>query len=401
MAATFSVDPHRYVGRSEPFKRPKEFASFSYDKDHKFHLNDSSIKWYYPPHPLNQPLYIDLSKGFSSFVKHDDSQDEHLDSLLKTIAHHESETKSPIDANIVTWRGMMTKIMAAPFDDDGFEMNATSYRGTIFIEENHAFKVKRNAEQNANQSRRRGPIPPEVMQFWGYKFETLCTLPRPWGETSRDYIEGREDEIVNNNEQYCSVVRTGIGKTILCLGGEVDALWDSKPRQKGAPINWVELKTSAEIRSANDQFFFNKKLMKFWIQSFLLGVPKIIVGFRTRDGFLTKIEEMETMSIPNKMKSTPNAPWDGDVCINFAAGFLEWLRQTINDDGVWRIRRLPKSYEIEVFRIEEAGHGEIITDEFMNWRIKLELGLLNPPAEDGDPGPPPPEQQDTETTMSG
>lgn len=57
----------------------------------------------------------------------------------------------------------------------------------------------------------------------GYKFETLATLPAPWGQTSREYIEGRQDEVVNNKAQYCSVVRTGIGKTIMCLGGEVDA----------------------------------------------------------------------------------------------------------------------------------------------------------------------------------
>lgn len=57
----------------------------------------------------------------------------------------------------------------------------------------------------------------------GYKFETLSTLPKTWGETTRDYIENRENEIVNNKEQYCSVVRTGIGSTVLCLGGEVDA----------------------------------------------------------------------------------------------------------------------------------------------------------------------------------
>jgi RAT1-interacting protein len=57
----------------------------------------------------------------------------------------------------------------------------------------------------------------------GYKFETLSTLPSPWAETSRDFIESRERQVVNNKEQYCSIVRTGIGKTILCLGGEVDA----------------------------------------------------------------------------------------------------------------------------------------------------------------------------------
>jgi RAT1-interacting protein len=57
----------------------------------------------------------------------------------------------------------------------------------------------------------------------GYKFETLCLLPATWDETSREYIENRENEIVNNHAQYCSVVRTGIGNTSLVIGGEVDA----------------------------------------------------------------------------------------------------------------------------------------------------------------------------------
>lgn len=57
----------------------------------------------------------------------------------------------------------------------------------------------------------------------GYKFETLSTMPATWDETSRDFIESRENHVVNNREQYCSIVRTGIGKAILCLGGEVDA----------------------------------------------------------------------------------------------------------------------------------------------------------------------------------
>lgn len=42
------------------------------------------------------------------------------------------------------------------------------------------------------------------------------------------------------------------------------------------------------------------------------------------------------------------------------------------------------SDHIEVFRVEEAGHGDIITDEFMNWRIKLELSKTKPP-DQGEP----------------
>lgn len=33
---------------------------------------------------------------------------------------------------------------------------------------------------------------------------------------------------------------------------------------------------------------------------------------------------------------------------------------------------------MEVFRIEETGHGDILTDEFINWRIKLALSSTGP-----------------------
>ncbi|KAI7769149.1 hypothetical protein ACKAV7_004332 [Fusarium commune] len=371
MSARFSVQPiGRFAGASQPVKRPKEFACFSYDDNHEFHLDDSSLKYYYTPQ-----LGADLSKGFDTFQKLDDTGDDHLDSLLKTIAAHEQETGKKIDANIVTWRGMMTKaqIMAAPFDQmDGFEMNATLYQDCIFIEENNAYKIASRSNEG-NNKRRRGP-PLEVMQFWGYKFETLSTLPAPWAETSRDFIENRENEVVNNKAQYCSVVRTGIGKSVLCLGGEVDAIWDSKPEEKGSPINWVELKTSAEIRNPSGMENFKRKLMKYWIQSFLLGVPRIVVGFRTQDGILVEAREMETHRIPDMVNADPNPKWNADMCVNFAATFLEWLTENINDEGVWRIRREPQSPTIELFKVEETGHGDILSDEFKNWRIKLALG---------------------------
>ncbi|KAI8630152.1 RAI1-domain-containing protein [Xylariaceae sp. FL1651] len=369
-STSFNIQPiGRFTGESEPVKRPKEIACFSYDHKHEFRLDDSSLQWYYPP-----TLGADLSKGFDKFDGHDDSADEHLDSLLKTIAAHEQEEGKRIDAHIVTWRGMMTKIMSAPFEDrDGFEMNATLYQDCIFIEENHAYRRASKEAQSKQQQNRRGQFPPEVMTYWGYKFEALSCLPRPWAEVSREFIENRDNHIVSNKAQYCSVVRTGMGKTVLCLGGEVDAIWDSKPTQKGAPISWIELKTSVEIRDDRGMQNFERKLMKFWIQSFLLGVPKIIVGFRSQRGILTKIEEIQTASIPETAAKRGVRSWDANMCINFASAFLDWLKTTVNDEGVWRIKRRPGSSTIEVFKVEEVGHGKILTEEFINWRIKLSL----------------------------
>jgi RAT1-interacting protein len=100
------------------------------------------------------------------------------------------------------------------------------------------------------------------------------------------------------------------------------SVWDSKPSDD-SPINWVELKTSAEIRNDRDMNTFERKLLKFWIQSFLLGVPKIIVGFRSQDGILKRIEEIDTASIPSTVKRRGKGTWDANMCINITSSFLE------------------------------------------------------------------------------
>jgi RAT1-interacting protein len=68
---------------------------------------------------------------------------------------------------------------------------------------------------------------------------------------------------------------------------------------------------------------YERKLLKFWAQSFLLGVPKIIVGFRDQQGIVHRLEELDTAGIPGKVKKVGRGSWDGNICINFAAAFLE------------------------------------------------------------------------------
>jgi RAT1-interacting protein len=54
----------------------------------------------------------DLNEGFETFQKLDDSGDEHLDALLDTVVALEENTGSKCEADIITWRGMMTKVRA-------------------------------------------------------------------------------------------------------------------------------------------------------------------------------------------------------------------------------------------------------------------------------------------------
>ena len=88
----------------------QEIAYFSYDDDHQYHRDERSLRYYYPPR-----LGADLSKGFDTFKQLDDTADDHLDSLLKTIMALEGETGTKCEADIITWRGMMTKVKQPPF----------------------------------------------------------------------------------------------------------------------------------------------------------------------------------------------------------------------------------------------------------------------------------------------
>lgn len=255
---------------------------------------------------------------------------------------YERDKGSKVETDVITWRGMMTKVcdiprdgrgnicscdgqvMVAPYSKlDDWEMNATLFQGTIFIEENHGKKIASRQSQFSSTRPGQGPKSQDIMSFWGYKFETLSLLSEPWAETSREYIESRERQLVSNYAQYCSVVRTGFGKVKMIIGGEVDAVMDYKPEDKSQPVNWVELKTTAAVVNEREQIKFERKLLKFWAQSFLLGVPKIVVGYRSPQGILERLEELDTQSIPEKVRQHGKYLWDGQICINVASSFLE------------------------------------------------------------------------------
>ncbi|KAL7270233.1 decapping endonuclease targeting mRNA [Rhizina undulata] len=103
---TFAVQPlERFAGASTALARPREITYFSYDEKRKLHLDTSSLRYYYPPELDN-----DLSQGFDTFGKHDDSIDEHLDGLLTAMIDLERRTGERCKADVVTWRGMITKV---------------------------------------------------------------------------------------------------------------------------------------------------------------------------------------------------------------------------------------------------------------------------------------------------
>ena len=99
----------------------------------------------------------------------------------------------------------------------------------------------------------------------------------------------------------CSVVRTRLGAHRLLLAGEVDCMEALPPGAAPPPLGrrkYVELKTSVAVTTDRRRGTFERhKLLKFWAQSFLLGVPKIIVGFRDDDGVLVSTQKFDTVRV--------------------------------------------------------------------------------------------------------
>jgi len=199
----------------------------------------------------------------------------------------------------------------------------------------------------------------------------LSVLNKPWAEATREEIENRDAEIVDNEEQYCSIVTTGIGNISMILGGEVDAVLGAKPQNPAEPIPWIELKTSELPTNPKQDTKFERKLLKFWAQSFLLGVPKIIVGFRSPDGFLLKLVEHQTQKLPSMVKKQGQGTWDGNTCINFAAAFLEFIKATVVGEGVWRIERKQKDGFIRIYQIDGVDSERIVPTAFRAHRDSL------------------------------
>ena len=66
------------------FRQPKEIGAFSHDEKRQFQHNRNQLKYYRPPENCENTSF-DLSIGYKTFIKRDDSIKENLDNLLRWI----------------------------------------------------------------------------------------------------------------------------------------------------------------------------------------------------------------------------------------------------------------------------------------------------------------------------
>ncbi|RUP51142.1 hypothetical protein BC936DRAFT_149722, partial [Jimgerdemannia flammicorona] len=228
------------------FRQPIELTCFSYDANRKLHMNDSELKYYYPPDLRT----ADLSHGYKDFIQRGQGA-EHLDGLLDALTFVRSKAPFPDNDSaksdfVCTPCSFFQPFRFLSYTHHVFmfctcctgdmERNYhKNYVYTIYLE--RAMGVGRNPlqcsyiEEHDTEYRRQNQYGMterhQLMTYWGYKFEALSTISRPPSEiASRDdpLLLARRQEVVNTNVQYGTVVKTKLGRNTLILGAEVDCI---------------------------------------------------------------------------------------------------------------------------------------------------------------------------------
>lgn len=124
----------------------------------------------------------------------------------------------------------------------------------------------------------------------------------------------------------------------------------------------VEVKT--QFRDLFVGRFFPQKAMKWYIQSTLVGIHDVIVGFRTAEGIVHRVQRVSLESIRHRCKS-----WEKDVCLRVAQHILNQIRQFYNQQikpgEALVVERKPNSLTIEYQVIPDTSYS-VLTEEFKN-----------------------------------
>lgn len=105
----------------------------------------------------------------------------------------------------------------------------------------------------------------------------------------------------------------------------MDGIETTEPVTEPVPwknVKFIELKTNRIIETGRQDVFFRKKLLRWWCQSFLVGIENILCGFRTNNGKVIdlkryKVSDLIKMAKVNTVKIKDNFSKRGSLKCSF------------------------------------------------------------------------------------
>ncbi|XP_037074049.1 decapping and exoribonuclease protein-like isoform X2 [Pollicipes pollicipes] len=203
------------------------------------------------------------------------------------------------------------------------------------------------------------------MTSWGYKFEQFMMADAADSEANPHVpvLEG---------EEFCCVLRSRLGSHSLVYGAEVDGL---DPHHTGDPstmARFVELKTSREVDNQRQRNTLRRfKMLKWWAQSFLVGIERVVVGFRDDDGVVHRLHAYSTRQLPKDQDF-----WSPAVCMNFADALLSFVARHVTGDdprAVWRLDFRPAERRVTCTPLGRSQRFRLLPDWYTEQMFPREL----------------------------
>ncbi|KAF9019874.1 hypothetical protein BDZ89DRAFT_1072699, partial [Hymenopellis radicata] len=340
------------------FECLKPIISFSYDSNHTQKFDDSARRYFVDP-----PIGAQLSYGYDDWVP-PPTEDGKLDDLLRAISRAQRAGNLDLSQiNAIAWRGAMTRIIV-PSPHDDWEFNVMLVNDIMYLEE-HISDERMQQEENMPEHQRKAA-------YYGQAFYSYATTHTPpTGE--RTGVEGGPPGwggAVRNHVSWCHVVEKELGGVRLLMGGEIHC---TRGLGNGTE-SFVQLKTSLPVRKGRrgDKEKYNKKLIKSYFQSLLLGTPEIVIGFRSPSGEVTSVESLKTADIPQAVERNLG------VHVKWWAQLYADLRQRMNGgkpETVWRVRLDTKNSHMDMVELDGAGENSEGRVGFLPRWYWDELGL--------------------------
>ena len=360
------IDPRDHKSfHHVPFSKPSLISTFEKTSSSFFPAPEPNLQL--PNKFVPAAIDTDLNIGFESYIEHNTVAD--LDHIMSTL--HKAKFNLALNqVGFISYRNNFNKIMSTPYcKRDSWEIGVVRKNGVIYMDTRNF-----NQESTENEKQKR-------FGYVGRRFEFVstqschshqhvlgCTSKRPAGSNVHPEtpLPADSDALAEHvDKEFCIVTRIRLGDHVVVLGAEVDA-WEeelkNETKDREGPVNnkreesrrtFVELKTSAVIKHSRQQNKFTRfKLMKFWIQSFLVGVPKIVCGFHD-NGILVKNESFETLRIPSLCRGH----WDGNICLGFTENVLSFLKHHVVVDDVYYILKYDNTRFVVVLQEETLAPG--------------------------------------------
>ncbi|XP_010053552.2 NAD-capped RNA hydrolase DXO1 [Eucalyptus grandis] len=302
------------------FQEPCELACYSRAEGGDVYFDDRTLRLF--KRFITEDVGADLNEGFDTFIEKKDLGSEGFGDLLACVR----DKNIPLqNIHFVTFRNNLNKILATAYiRNEPWEMGVHKRNGVVYLD---VHKLPERPQSDLDRRR----------SYWGYCFENLATE-----DPQRAVGEGIHH--VNANVEYCSVIKTKLGAHRILMGAEMDCCDAADDGRRF----YIELKTSRELEYHTEERFEREKLLKFWIQTFLAGVPCIVIGFRDDAGRLVRTERLRTKDITQRVKMKNY--WQGGVCLAFADEVLCWLYGTVKENEDYILQFAPPFNRLELLQ---------------------------------------------------